>query len=227
MVCEYRIYWSCCQREIRVGLKGHQGLMWRTNSSFLMVSDDRGKWLIWSTSSVLTVMSVSSASVVVIVSLGSSLTSSTPAVGPFELKFILLARFGDRTPEDRYISLIFSFIKLHKFYILICSMNWCTSDSILVALPHHVHIQTWLQFSHDGIREVRGEVLSLWSSAVVTQFSSITHSIMLRKRLLIRLRKKKWFKNYERWINSETNPVQSLRNVVAASSVFGMPPFCR
>lgn len=132
----------------------------------------RGKSLMWSTLSVLAVMSISSASVVavvVIVSLGSSLTFSTPAVGPFEVKLKLLARFGNRTPEDRYILLHWYFFTWNiKCYIQICLMNWCTSDNIFVARPHHVHIQTWLQFSHYGFREVWGEALPLWNSAVVT-----------------------------------------------------------
>lgn len=133
----------------------------------------RGKSLIWSTLSVLAVTPISSASVVsvvaviVIVSLGSSLAFSTPAVGPFEVKLMLLARFGNRTPEDRYI--LFHIVSSNiKCYIQICSMNWCTSDNTFVAPPHHVHIQTGLQFSHDGFREVWGEALPLWNSAVVT-----------------------------------------------------------
>lgn len=135
----------------------------------------RGKSLIWSTLSVLVVMSISSAfvvvvvAVVVIISLRSSLAFSTPAVGPFEVKLKLLARFGNRTPEERYILFHWYFVSWNiKCYIQICSMNWCTSDNIHVASPHHVHIQIWLQFSHDGFWEVWGQALPLWNSAVVT-----------------------------------------------------------
>lgn len=99
----------------------------------------RGKSLIWNTLSVLAVTSISSASVVsvvaviVIVSLGSSLAFSTPAVGPFEVKLMLLARFGNRTPEDRYILFHILFHQISS--VIFRFVQWTDVPLITPSLP--------------------------------------------------------------------------------------------
>lgn len=64
----------------------------------------------------LLIVSISSTSAVIAVFVFVSAvpTFSTPVVGPFELKLILLDKLGDRTPRNRYIKVKY---KIHLVLI--------------------------------------------------------------------------------------------------------------